>query len=221
MGGGYSEKFQEQLSRLQMDPEIQRRYMESVFGLQPQVAAFQQQAADAASQLQTGPLSTQPSALTRGIISSGRQSMLDQFGAQSRALSGLDPRTAQLMRGQLAAKTVLGANPLTLQAMENQRTRDLAEMQARNQAIIQRSGLEAAPMQAQQNLIQQLGQAGQLTGLTRQFQREGEMKGGQGTIQGNLANYGLQANPGPLLFPGASGTKGNLRGPSQGQTYKA
>lgn len=163
-------QFNEQMSRLVMDPEVSKRYFQNLFGLQPLLQAYQQQALDAASQLQTGALPTQPSALTRGIISSGRQSMLDQFLAQSRGLSGLDPRVAQLMRAQLAAKTVLGANPLTLQAMENQRTRDLAEMQARNQAIIQRLGLQASPMQAQQNLIQQLGQAGQLTGTTKQFQ---------------------------------------------------
>jgi len=220
MSGGYSEKFQEQLSRLQMDPEIQKRYMESVFGLQPQVQAYQQQLSDASNQLQTGPLPTGPSALTKSIISTGRQGMLEAEAAKMRGLSGLDPRTAKLLSGQIAARTTLSANPLTLQAMENQQARDIQARQAANQSIIQRAGLQAAPMQAQMNLIQQLGQAGQLTGLTRQFQREGKMRGGEQTTSQHLANYGLQSNPGPLLFPGQPGIRGQLRGPSQGQTYK-
>lgn len=214
MGGGPSNKWNitEQISRLQMDPEIQKAYMQSVFGLQPQVETYQQQAADAASQLQTGPLSTQPSALTRGIISTGRQGMLDAYNAQLRGLSNLDPRTRQLMSGQIAARTTLAANPLTLQALENQRSRDLAERQMMNQATIQRLGLQAAPMQAQQNLIQQLGQAGQLTGLTRQAQMQSEEAISR---QNTLKDYGV--TPGSVTGPASRFGIGNYTP----QTYKA
>jgi hypothetical protein len=138
--------------------------------------------------------------------------MLDAYNAQLRGLSNLDPRTRQLMGGQIAARTTLASNPLTLQAMENQRTRDLAERQMMNQATIQRLGLQAAPMQAQQNLIQQLGQAGQLTGLTRQAQMQSEDAIPRGRT---LQDYGVT----PGYFTGKFGSFGI--GNYKPQTYKA
>jgi len=206
--------YQEQLSRLQLDPEIKHQYLDSLLGLMPIIQAYQQQALEASNQLQTGALPTAPSALTRSIISMGRQGMLEAEAAKRRGLAGLDPRTAKLLSGQLAARTTLAANPLTLQAMENQQARDLQARQATNQAIIQQNALRAAPMQAQMNLIQQLGQGGQLTGLTRQFQRSGETDKG---IDHYLDPYVGQR--GPLLFPGRPGIAGRLRGPRE--EYKA
>jgi len=111
----------------------------------------------------TPQFSTQPDVIAQGFIGQGQQALRQQAGAQQRSiqrqLGATSPGLAQALSRRAGLEAGLQANPLLLQALQEQQQRQLAQQQLGLQSLGQ---FQQAQLAQRGQQLQEAGLRGQL-----------------------------------------------------------
>lgn len=177
MGGGpRTSEYQRSVTRNILDPRIEALLFPQLDSLAQLQQDFIGQSRSIAEQMQIDPSFGGPDAVTRAQMAMGQQGLLNQAEANRAEIArnvgfGAGGQALQRIAGMQSS---LQANPLMFQAMQEQRTRELQGMQARNAALLQQLGAYQAPSQSLIGALNPLLQAGQATGSQFQYAEKGE-----------------------------------------------